>query len=242
MNQIGVVEGANEVVMESTMGGIVWKICVVGTLICLALLYFVIPPNSFRDGAFAVTLLLIAAFGAFLTHVTFKARHDTTRYYRDRVETTAKGKLAKSLPYTDVRFVAYGFRGDNDQFLAFSGEGKSPRFSLHFGGIDKHAKPTDVTTEKALALRDELYEVVVQQMLTRAESPSGAQWFADLRLTADAILSSHGRHPLQEVTIDANERNGQVKVRHGKQDLGHTSMIEDNVVAGLIAIDRLRGT
>jgi hypothetical protein len=184
--------------------------------------------------------MLFGGFCAALAVFSYRTRNDSQRFFGDRVEIFRRGELLHTLRYSSVERVAYGFRGDNDQFLAFSGPQRQPLVSLSLVGDSSKAEPAELNNEKLMRLRDHLYDVVAHRMIRVASEAEGAAWFGQIRICRDGLMVGTSLSPWANVNVAANESNGQVSVRAHGQEVGRTSMIEDNVVAGLIAIEELR--
>lgn len=231
---------ADELVFEEKPGGMIWIVFVVGVLLFVGLFAIAMPPNSGQKVGLALMSVLFGALCGWIALHSYQTRNDAKRFYGDRAEVLRNGELMQTVPYAQVETVAYGFRGDNDQFLAFTGPGKQPFIRVTLTGAVNQADETELNNEKLIALRDLLYEVVAGRMVRDASRPEGAPWFGTLRIAAGGIHDGAAVVPWSAVTIDANESNGRVAVRSGGRAIGQTSMIEDNVTAGLIAIERLR--
>ena len=202
------------------------------------------PPNSGKK--IAATLACLVVGSVFTTHGVraFRERDHSHCFFGNRVEVYRRGKVLRRLPYADVRRLGYGFRADNpaNQYLWFSGPGGEP-----FVRIDtSSARPAgagELDADKLVAVRDVLNNVVASHMLAGAATPEGAEWFGNLRLTRRGVVAGTRLVPWTHVTIIDNQSTGSLLVSDAEgNELGNTSMVEGNVVPGLMVARQIQGT
>lgn len=225
---------------EKEPPGAMWIAFVVIVLVLGAMTALMIPPRDVKSWIALVLLPLVAVFFAFIAFTAFRDRKNSQKFFGDRVEFYRAGELHEVLPYMNVATVAYGFREKNEQFLNFSGPDRKPFVSLHLVGDSSNAGPTELNDEKLTRLRDLLNKVVARQIIQGSVQPEGSPWMREVRIVRKGLLIAGEVVPWSQISIDANESNGIVQVTARGRLVGKTSMIEDNIVPGLIAIEKLQ--
>jgi hypothetical protein len=178
-------------------------------------------------------------FCAWFAWHCFQTRNDSTRFYADRAETFRGRRPLHRLVYADVHRVAYGFR-EGAEFLSFSGPGGKLHFTVTAFSRDAgSASGVAVTPEKLQALRDQLYDVVAARMRRDIEAGRSAAWFGPVAIRSGGLLVNGKPVPWEQVKIASSDQAGEVAVVAAGRDYS-TSMVEDNVTAGLIVVRQLQ--
>jgi len=209
-------------------------LCGMAVAICL-------NADSPQEWLGALACGFFGAFAGYFAWFAFGTRDDHSRFYADRVETFRGRKLLHRLKYADVQRVAYGFRADgSDEFLSFSGPGRKPLITITAFSSDADSAAGDaLTPQKLQALRDQLYDVVAARMRREIDAGRTVPWFGPIRISAKGLQVGDRGVPWAQVKIAANDRTGDVVVVVAGRDF-QTSMIEDNVVAGLRVLEDLK--
>jgi hypothetical protein len=234
---------AQGLLIEEPAAPLMWLVFGAATLLFVGLIAICIPPTKGRDwGCIAMSLMFGPVMG-YVTAVSFRRRDDATRYYRDRVEVFRGGRLLHRLAYTDVEKVAYGFQPGGMQQLTFSGPGGEPHLSLILTEAERKSEPTSphaLTEAKLISLRDLLNGLVSQAMLRHMDAGRPVQWFGDVVVTRHGLNVGEAIVPWQQVAVTANDETGEVTLAAGAAGTRRTSMVNDNVVPGLMIAEQMR--
>ncbi len=215
------------------------------TLVCALVIYACMPPAKVQDFALIGMCLLFGAVLGWLTYAAFNARNDATRYYDDRVEVFRRGGLLHRLAYTDVERVAYAVKPGESRHLNFSGPGGEPRLMLVLtdgpAGSEAAASssPHALTEEKLTGLRDVLNDLVAQRMLRQMGAGRPVTWFDDVAMTPHGLSVGQQLVPWTQVAVSADDATGAVVLAAGPAGQRRTSMVEDNVVPGLMVVRQM---
>lgn len=241
--KVAAIGRADDVLFVEKPSGWTWLFILVCALLMFGLFVACMPPKTAKDIAAGLFGLLAGSFLAWAAYSAFGERNHSSRFFGDRVEVHGGDDLLHRLPYAAVESVAYGFRaGDSaDQFLRFSGPGGKPRIYLTISGKEGTAGPEALDETKLVSLRDLLNDVVSSRMVAEARRPEGADWFGGLRLADRGVLAADRLVPWPRVRISADESTGGVNVFDGITQLGSTSMVNANIVPGLMAARQLQG-
>ncbi len=206
-----------------------------------------ITADTAREWGAALLFAVPGALAGWFASFMFKSRDDASRFYADRVETFRGRQLLHTLKFADVHRVAYVFRPDAcDEFLRFSGPGRKPLVTVSVDTSDAEpashpdsASDAAITPQKLQALRDELYDVVARRILSDIAAGHTVAWFGPFVIAAGGLVVDGRPVPWSQIKVAANDRTGDVVIVVAGRDL-QTSMIEDNVVAGLKVLEELK--
>ena len=234
---------AQGLVVEEPAAPLMWLVFAAATLLFVALIWGCIPPTKPVEWGCLLMSLVFAPLMACVTVYSFRSRYDATRYYRDRVEIHRRGRLLHRLAYTDVEKVGYGVQPGEMRKLTFFGPRGEPRLSLILMEADVEREPTsphELTLEKLQGLCNLLYGLVADGMLRRMEMGRPVPWFGDVSMTRHGLNVGDAIVPWNEVTVTANDNTGVVVLAAGAAGTRRTSMVEFNVVPGMLIVDQMR--
>ena len=96
------------------------------------------------------------------------------------------------------------------------------------------ASPHALTEEKLTRLRDLLNDLVAQRMLRQMGAGRPVTWFGDVAMTPHGLSIGQQLVPWTQVAVSADDATGAVVLSAGPTGLRRTSMVEDNVIPGLM--------
>jgi hypothetical protein len=231
--------GESKLIYEGEPAGSFWIVFLILGLVSIGLAFAGFPPTSPKSWGLLIISPIIGIVMLCVAAVFFRTRNDWYKLYTDRAEYYLATEMVETLRFENVRNVSYRFKPDgSEQCLEFWGQDKKSRVSLSVFGGGRDG-PTDMNTAKLQALRDHLYGIVAARMIDEAKTDLGTSWFGAIRIRHDGLISGTNLFPWADVRINSDQKTGIVRVTYKNRPVGTTTMIENNVTAGLIAINQL---
>lgn len=233
---------SGSLLFERKPSGIAWVITALITVVLLGVAgYYLYHTHTAKNLWLPAIFASLALLSGLLTFTTFRVRNRLVRFFDDRVDVYEKGEVARSIPYTDVEWVSYGFRGEAEHRLQFEAGPGNYFEEGTFTNDTGNEEPTKITIAKLLVLRDLLYGFVANRMLRKLESEGKTSWVKGIEITSQGLIVAGRPLAWDQCWLKANDNTGALTIMAGDKALTMRSMVDRNAIPGLQIVEHLSG-